>query len=257
MKRLLPAIPILALALLALGLLLAPAFQAPEPTAADWTALAAELAPQVRPDDVLRIEPPWASAGRLTLGSLGGPAATRPFGFLDLQDPVDPWWLAGRGRVILVKSLGRGEATEQALEDFGYIATQRFAGPGGLAVTFLELEKGRGLLWRAYDNPPAKVRRADRAAGGSVRQCLIPGRGPDGTTLTWDFPLAAGRLRLVAGHTLDSARLAKSGGATVELACGTKVLTVEVPARDYGLVETVAEVPAGCLPRLTVKPAID
>ncbi len=256
MRRLFPAIPILALALLAAGLLIAPALDAPQPKAADWEALARLLRPELRPGDVLRIEPVWASAGRLTLGQLGGVDAPTPFAFLDLQDPPDPWWLAGRGRVILVKSLGRGGATELALEEFGFLVTRRLQASGGLSVSFLELEPSRALLWRAWDNPPPGSRRQDRAAGGSVRQCLVPQvSSPEGFELLWTTPLPAGRLRLVAGHTLDSARLGKTGAATLDLDCGSQTLSLTVPARDYLLHERVVQVTAPCLPRIRVRPA--
>lgn len=235
----------IALALLAMGVLVLPSLRVPDPRPEDWAAAADLIRTDLAPGDLIRVEPFWATGGRIWFGDLdGGPR--KAFRLLDVHEPADPLWLTRAPRVWIVGAMGYGHALVEDLETLDYsVALDEDLG----RIRVRRLERGGTILrWELVAHSRAaavegvrvgKVRRRVRRVAGGPRDCLIlgdiEGSGPAVVTLRWEEIEEEGTLWIRAGNTIDAARKRSLGDITVIARSDSGEASLTVPEGSYTL----------------------
>ena len=235
----------LALVLLAIGILVLPSLRVPDPRPEDWAAAAALIRPDLAPGDLIRVEPFWATGGRIWFGDLdGGPR--KAFRLLDVHEPADPLWLTRAPRVWIVGAMGYGGALVEELKALDYsVALDKDLG----RIRVRRLERGGTVLrWELVAHGRAaavegvrggKVQRRIRRVAGGPRDCLIlgdiKGSGPAVVTMRWEEIEEVGILWIRAGNTIDTARKRAQGDITVIARSDSGEASLTVPEGSYTL----------------------
>jgi hypothetical protein len=248
---------VMALMLLAAGLLIRPSLQAPAPRAEDWAAAADRIRDALAEGDLVRVEPFWSTGGRIWFGDLDGGSPTA-FRLLDVHEPADPQWLTRAPRVWIVGAMGYGGDLAEELQALGYtIGLDEELG----RVRLLRMDRGDlALRWEmvaalgeaVVDGVERrKVRRQVRRVAAGPRECLLLGEaGTDGAAevaLAWDGIEGSGTLWIRAGNTMDSARNRVTGDLTVTARAGGNEASLTVPEGSYSLEQLTLPFEGGAL----------
>jgi hypothetical protein len=262
-------LPLVALTVLAIGLLVAPAFGPEPPTDTEWLAAAEFVQERFAPGDVIRLEPGWMTAGRAYFGDLdGGPRA--PFRILDLHDPVDPAWLLRYQRLWQVTALGAQDEWQnlvppelELVEEtvMAGVTVRLFAIPQGrvrwqmlAALPFATVTrqgdtgpvvcKWQGKSHRCKLKGAMDVDQQLRRVAGSARQCVNVNTGPELRPVTLSFPGVSGPGTLLVriANTIEAARAKDGGNVTaVVFLDGAEIGQIHLDRRLYTLEEVVFE----------------
>ena len=234
----------LAMALLAIGILVLPSLRVADPRPEDWAAAADLIRADLAPGDIIRVEPFWATGGRIWFGDLDG-GRRKAFRLLDVHEPADPIWLTRAEGVWIVGAMGYGRALVEDLEALDYsVALDEDLG----RIRVRRLDRGGTILrWElvAHSMDAAiegvrggKVRRRIRRVAGGPRDCLIlgdlKGSGLAVVTLRWE-EIEEGVLWIRAGNTIDTARLRTHGDITVTARSDRGEASLTVPEGSYTL----------------------
>lgn len=230
------------------GLLILPHLRPVEPESRDWLAAAHLVKAGLQPGDVVRIEPQWATGGRVYFADLDGLEA-RVNRLLDVHLPMDPVWLRGFSRVWMITAMGYGEEQLALLEREGFepVSSEKV---GPIEVHLLKLTAS-GVRWSLIDGyrelrlfeikeqaeepckasgksfvcPSGRISIVDKQVAGAPRRCLLTGlKKGNGLKLVLARPEGVTRMVIGLGNTLDSARLALGEQVTASVSQGDRLL---------------------------------